>query len=244
MNRAKTGFIIFVVAAVCCVATQAATPTPIDNTYVSYRGVDTNPCTRVFPCRTVTQALTVTNSNGAVHVIDTGEYAGFSVNANVTIVADPGVAASVSAVSGYSVVVNGGNVALKNLQILNATYGIFISNGNVIVDDVTFISNLIDIQNYSGATLTVRRCHFNGNHSRGGIAQYTGQASVKDSEFDNYDTAILVVYIYNGASSVISRCIFTNNSTAISGPFTSSGDNVFYNNSTDITQAPTPATIH
>jgi hypothetical protein len=175
MNRAITGFIIVVVVAVCSVATQAATPTPSNNTYVSYRGVDTNPCTRVLPCRTVTQALTLTNDGGEVHIIDTGEYAGFGVTKDVTVAADAGVTAAFGPIG-----VNGGNVALKNLQILNATpNAITLNGGTLIVEDATFFNNSRDIFNNGGLWFNVRRCHFNGNPNfpAGAIVTNVGKAA-------------------------------------------------------------------
>jgi hypothetical protein len=216
------------------------------DTYVSYRGADSNSCSRVLPCRTVTQALTVTTTDGTgtVHIIDTGNYAGFTVNGNASVIADPGIAAAIlPSPSGDSIDINGGDVLLKNLQMYGANTAISITSGHVIVEDLTFFNNGVDILENTGATLLVRRCHFNGSTNyelnfHEAIAQNGGEATIKDSEFNHY-----YIGIQTSNNTLISHCIFTHNIHGTAGSFTSTGDNVFFRNITDTNETPSPATV-
>jgi len=244
MNRAITGFIAGIVMLLFSVGADAAA-----DTYVSYRGADTNGCTRVLPCRNVTKALTVTDVNGTVHIIDSGEYRGFVVSVNASIVADPGITANIIGSGGNVVGVTGGDVTLKNLQVFNAFdgNGIAINNANVIVEDSSFFNNdnlflkASDITIGGTGIVTIRRCYFNGgpNGQNSGVEQNGGKVSVRDSEFNNYFKAIT-----SQSTVLVNHCIFTNNQTAISGSFASTGDNVFFNNVTDIVFNPSAATVH
>lgn len=238
------GFIAGALMLLFSVAAHAAA-----NTYVSYRGADTNTCTRVLPCRSVKQALTVTDVNGTVHIIDSGEYQGFSVSVNASIVADHGITANIIGGGGNVIGISAGDVTLGNLHVFNAPdgNGISIFNANVIVEDSSFFNNdnlflqASDIAIGGTATATIRRCHFNGgpNGQNSGVEQNGGKVSVRDSEFNNYSKAIS-----SQSTVLVTHCIFTNNQTAISGSFASTGDNVFFNNVTDIVFAPSPATVH
>src|SRR5947209_17307737 len=71
------------------------------------KGADLNPCTRTSPCRTIQHALdaTVVQQGGAVVILDSGDYAPFTISATatpatvtaVTVEAAQGTAAGITA---------------------------------------------------------------------------------------------------------------------------------------------------
>src|SRR5215469_8886866 len=68
----------------------------VQRTFVSGSGSDGNPCSRTSPCRTFTQALSVTNPGGEVIALDSAGYGAFIVTQAVTIQAPNGVYAGVT----------------------------------------------------------------------------------------------------------------------------------------------------
>jgi hypothetical protein len=87
---------------------QAQSP----QTFVSVRGNDNNPCTVAQPCRTFTRALNEVKPRGEVIAVDSGDYAGFTVNKSATISAAPGVHA------GLAGVIIGVNIAASDTVVL------------------------------------------------------------------------------------------------------------------------------
>ena len=94
-------------------------------TFVASAGSDANPCSRVAPCRTFGAALAQTAGGGEIVALDSGGYGAVTINQAVTIVAAPGVHASISPSSGAAIIVDAGPtdvVVLRNLY-LNAQGG-------------------------------------------------------------------------------------------------------------------------
>ena len=94
-------------------------------TFVASTGSDANPCSRVAPCRTFGAALAQTASGGEIVALDSGGYGAVVINQAVTIVAAPGIQASISPSSGTAITVDAGPsdvVVLRNLY-LNAQGG-------------------------------------------------------------------------------------------------------------------------
>ena len=113
-------------------------------TFVSAEiGVDTNPCTRVAPCRSFTAALAVTDSDGEVIAVDSGGYGPATIAQAVSITAPRGVQAGVTATSGNAITINtlsSANVLLKNLSLTGAgaTYGVNVQTvGSLVIDGCT-----------------------------------------------------------------------------------------------------------
>ena len=94
-------------------------------TFVASTGSDANPCSRVAPCRTFGAALAQTAGGGEIVALDSGGYGAVTITQAVTIVAAPGIQASISPSSGAAITVNasaGDAVVLRNLY-LNAQGG-------------------------------------------------------------------------------------------------------------------------
>jgi hypothetical protein len=136
-------------------------------TFVSGLGNDANPCSRIAPCRTFTQALSVTNAGGEVVVLDSAGYGGFVITQAVTVQAPLGVYAGISVFSGDGIVINAGGadtVILRGLTVNNQG-----SSGNGILFR-------------AGAELHVESCDVNGFTSGEGLFfNGPGQLEVKDS---------------------------------------------------------------
>ena len=98
-------------------------------TFVASTGVDTDPCSRTAPCRTFGAALAQTASGGEIVALDSGGYGAVTISQAVTIVAAPGIQASISPSSGAAITVNAGAsdvVVLRNLYLnaQGASYGV------------------------------------------------------------------------------------------------------------------------
>lgn len=77
-------------AALCLIALPAQAAV-----YVTGRGSDTNPCTIALPCRQISYALTRAGAGGEIIVAGSGEFEPFTVNKSISILAAPGVQATV-----------------------------------------------------------------------------------------------------------------------------------------------------
>ena len=89
-------------------------------TFVASTGSDANPCSRSAPCRTFGAALGQTAGGGEIVALDSGGYGAVTISQAVTIVAAPGIQASISPSSGAAITVNAGAsdvVVLRNLYL-------------------------------------------------------------------------------------------------------------------------------
>ena len=99
-------------------------------TFVSAaNGNDSNPCTRALPCRSFVAALSQTDPDGEVIVLDSGGYGVVTINQPVSLISPAGVHAGITAFSGNAVTVNAGDTAhviLRNLSLNSqgAAFGI------------------------------------------------------------------------------------------------------------------------
>ena len=112
----KRSLVFVAIALLTCLSANAQG----NKTYVSYRGADTNACSRVLPCRTVNHALSVIAPGfaGTVDIIDSGDYDAFTINQGVTVIADPGVLATIGCSACNAITVNSGSsVILRNLHL-------------------------------------------------------------------------------------------------------------------------------
>src|SRR6266545_1898446 len=89
-------------------------------TFVASTGSDANLCSRSAPCRTFGAALAQTAGGGEIVALDSGGYGAVTIGQAVTIVAAPGVQASISPASGAAITVSAGAgdvVVLRNLYL-------------------------------------------------------------------------------------------------------------------------------
>ena len=98
-------------------------------TFVATTGSDSNPCSRIAPCRTFAAALAQTASGGEIVALDSGGYGSVTITQAVTIVAAPGIQASIAPTTGAAITVIAGAsdvVVLRNLYLnaQGANYGV------------------------------------------------------------------------------------------------------------------------
>lgn len=122
-----------------------------DIAYVAFNGVDTHPCTRIAPCKTITHGLSVVAAGGRVDIIGSGTYDDFTITKSVTVSAEPGVLANLDVpASANGITINAGAsdvVVLRGLTVYGHGSGNGIqvnSAGRVVVEEC--IS-----RNFSGA---------------------------------------------------------------------------------------------
>jgi hypothetical protein len=138
-------------------------------TFVSGFGNDMNPCSHAAPCRTFGQAISQTNAEGEVYVLDSAGYGAFIISQSVSIVSPAGVTAGISVFSGDGIDINAGAgdaVVLRGLTVNNQG-----STGSGIAFN-------------TGGTLHVESCvvnGFTGGNGAGILSTSGGRLEVKDS---------------------------------------------------------------
>lgn len=150
----------------------AAAAAQVTHVYVAYTGNDANPCTVDLPCATIFKGVTEVDPGGEVVIIGNGNYDRFSITKPVTVVAAPGVKASVVAEISYAAFIIGvPSGSVVNLRNLN-----FIGTGN-------FAAN--GVNNGFGGTLNIDNCTFTGFNSAVGTSTNQGRVHIHDSTFRN-----------------------------------------------------------
>ena len=194
---------IHALSAVAVLATIAALPAAaVQRTFVASSGNDANTATSCgfsAPCRGFTAALSVTDPNGEIVALDAAGYGAVTINKSVTITANPGFYAGISASSGNGVTIATAavNVILRGLNIngIGAVNGVSMTNGTsltiencvisnfsaagvvvntaaaVRVSDTTVRGNVNGILLQGGALLDVSRTSFKGNSNIGVTVQ-------------------------------------------------------------------------
>jgi hypothetical protein len=145
-NR-SIALLLAVVSAFAATKAQA-----VQRTHVSAAiGDDANTatgCTPVAPCRTFQAAMTVTDSNGEVVVLDSGGYGAVTINQSVALIAPTGVYAGISVfngANGVTIATPGINVVLRGLTIngQGGNEGIRMTAGSKLTVENCVISNLV-----------------------------------------------------------------------------------------------------
>ncbi len=117
-------------------------------------------CSIARPCRAFSEAISVTNANGEVIVLDSAGYGPVTITQSVSIIAPSGVYAGISVFSGNGVTVNGAGikVRLRGLQVngLGGATGVFFQQGAELVVEDSTITNMgdngIDLRAPNGKT--------------------------------------------------------------------------------------------
>ena len=143
--------------------------------FVSTTGKDLNQCTRTQPCRTFAAAIGLVNAEGEIVVLDSGNYGTVLITKAVSLIAPPGVHATINTTSSDAITVAAGandTVVLRGLTLNGATGGIGI-NFN------------------SGAALSVENCVIN-NFFRGILFDSPGKLFVRDTTARKNFVGILI----------------------------------------------------
>jgi hypothetical protein len=144
--------IAFLLAAIALSALASTQAYAAQRTHVSAAfGDDANTasnCTPVAPCRTFQAAMTVTDSNGEVVVLDGGDYGAVTITQSVALIAPKGVYAGISVfpgADGVAIDTAGINVVLRGLSIKGqgGDNGIIMFAGNRLTIENCVISNFL-----------------------------------------------------------------------------------------------------
>jgi hypothetical protein len=168
----------------------------VQRVFVASFGNDANTatnCNFANPCRGFTAAMTVVDPGGEVVALDAAGYGAVVITKSVTLTANPGFYAGISASSGNAVTIATAavNVTLRGLNInsVGATNGVVMTNG---------------------AKLSIENCVIS-NFTGGYGVQVTNPAVVRivDTLIRDGQTG---VHLENGASAVISTSKLLGNS--------------------------------
>ena len=177
---------------------NCAPASPAQRTFVASYGSDSNTftaCRFTAPCRSFTSALGMTIPGGEIVALDAAGYGSVAIDKSVTITANPGFYAGISASTGNGVTIAtaGANVILRGLNIngIGAANGVSMTNGASLTIENCVISNFLNagvivnapvavrvsgstvrgnadgIFVQGGALLDVSRSSFKGNSNRG-----------------------------------------------------------------------------
>ncbi|MEO8675820.1 MAG: right-handed parallel beta-helix repeat-containing protein [Casimicrobiaceae bacterium] len=166
----------------------------LNRTAVSFTGDDLNSCAPALPCRSFARAMSQTNANGEILVLDSGGYGPFTINRSVTIQAAPGVYAGVTASSGNAITLSlppSGRAVIRGLTLEGlgtGTWGIY------------GFAGIVHIEN----------CIVNGFVYGIGIGGYT--ATISDTEVRN-NTTIGIIVANAGSRAILERVRIKNNGT-------------------------------
>jgi hypothetical protein len=158
-------------------------------------------CTAIAPCRFFQEAMTVTDPNGEVVVLDSGGYGAVVINQSVALIAPQDVFAGIAAPpSGVGVVIDNANVnvVLRGLSI-NGQGG---NNG---------------IAMFAGNRLTIENCVIS-NARVSGIAVFGGN-TVRITDTITRDNGFAGIYLASGVQGTITRVISSGNGGAPDGGF-------------------------
>jgi hypothetical protein len=139
----KTAITLALAGALTCGTAQAA-----QRVFVSSTGNDANTatgCAFANPCRGFTAAMTQVDPGGEVVALDAAGYGVVTITKSVTIVANPGFYAGITASSGDGVTIAtaGVNVILRGLNInaIGGVNGINMTNGSSLTVENCVIAN-------------------------------------------------------------------------------------------------------
>jgi Right handed beta helix region len=205
MSRTHTIALLLATAFISTLATIQAHA--VQRTHVSAAiGDDINTaanCTPVAPCRTFQAAMTVTDTNGEVIVLDSGGYGIVKITQSVALIAPKGVYAGISVFEGsdgITIATPGTNVVLRGLSV-NGQGG----NSGIVMT--------------AGNKLTVENCVIS-NFNTVGI-RVTGKTSVRIT--DTIIDGVNGVELQNGANGRINRTIIGGQGTSFAAGISVNG---------------------
>jgi hypothetical protein len=161
--------------------------------FVASTGFDTNTasnCPLTAPCRTFGAALTVVDAGGEVVALDGAGFGAVNITKSVTITANPGFYAGISAPTGSAVFINTAGVVVTlrglNLNGVGGVNGIFMGNG---------------------ARLSVENCVIS-NFTGSGINVNTA-ATVRISDTNIRDNGTTGLFLQSGSITTITRALIS-----------------------------------
>jgi hypothetical protein len=189
----------------------------VQRTHVSAAfGSDANTatnCTAAAPCRFFQAAMTVTDNNGEVIVLDSGGYGAVTITKSLALIAPTGVYAGISVfpgADGVTIATPGVSVVLRGITI-NSQGGR--SGINMTAGSRLTVENCV-VANFVGTT---------ANAGNGIVVNTPATVRVIDTTIrDNNNFGLL---LQNGAKGTITRAVFSGNNIGISALGNSATDN-------------------
>ncbi len=151
-------------------------------TFVASNGNDANVCSLIAPCRTFATAITHTDPNGELIVLDSAGYGRVTIDRSVTITVPPGIYGGLSVFSGTNgidVATPGVSIVLRGLTIngQGGTHGVAFAAGSRLVMESCVIANMSGnglLVTSTGANVTVNDSIFRSNAANGVAAIVVG----------------------------------------------------------------------
>lgn len=164
-------------------------------TFVSSTGSNANPCSIAAPCRGFAAALTHTDPDGEIIVLDSAGYGPVTIDRSVSIIAPSGVYAGVSVFAGDGIVIAGGgiDVVLRGLTI-NGQGG----NRGILYT--------------LGSRLRISNCVVSRMSGSGVSIAFGGEVTIEDSEIR--DNGVYGIGITLNPNVVVTRTRVERNSSA------------------------------
>jgi Right handed beta helix region len=177
------------------VASPMAFAQALTQTWVSGFGDDANPCSLALPCKTFAAAISATNANGEISVMDAGEFGPLTITKGITINAVGALGSIVVASGGVGVTVSAGAsdvVILRGLVINGAGVGLegvqFNSGGALHVENGTisgFTDNGILFAPSATSSMYVNNVTLRGNTGSGAEVKPSGGVGNAFGSFNN-----------------------------------------------------------
>jgi len=171
---------------------QAVQRTHVSAAFGSDANTATN-CAAAAPCRFFTAAMTVTDPNGEVIVLDSGGYGAVTITQSVALIAPTGVYAGISVfpgADGVTIATAGVNVVLRGLSI-NGQGG---NNG---------------ISMTAGNSLTVENCVISNLTQNGILVNAATNVNITDTIIRRNGN--VGIYLQNGVKTTITRAVVSGN---------------------------------
>ena len=199
-------------SALALVAAITALPAhAVQRTFVASFGNDANTATNcgfANPCRGFTAAQTVTDSGGEIVALDAAGYGAITITKSITITANPGFYAGISASSGNAVTIATASVIVVlrglNLNGLGASYGVNMTNGARLTIENCLISNFgtHGVNVTTQALVRMVDTTVQGNGGSGLILDGGATATISGSKFlDNSDRGIMALVLTTGVTA-------------------------------------------
>lgn len=210
-------------AAVAGLAFTVIASAQVQRTFVASYGSDANTATNcgfTNPCRGFAAALTKTSSGGEIVALDAAGYGAVTIDRSVTITANPGFYAGISASAGNAVTINTASVdvVLRGLNIngIGAANGVSMTNGTSLSIENCVISNFgsMGVSINTPARARVSDTMARGNGVAGVYVTGGAIADVLRSKFIGNQTA--AVYV-DSAAGVTTRATVSDSEAAGSG---------------------------
>jgi hypothetical protein len=201
-------------------------------TFVASTGLDTNPCSRLSPCRSFAAALVQTTAKGEIIVLDSAGYGPVTIGQSVTITTPLGVYAGITNSGGDGITISGTSdtdiVVLHGLTIngggtgnsgVNATSGGSINIGELHIENCVITSFATSGVSFSPVDTSVLRVRDTVvRDTNFGLVVGTGNNGIANVSVERSEASKNPAggfgFFGPGTTAVLYDCVVDGNSTA------------------------------